>query len=191
MIYKSLDNEIARFRKSQLLRYGRKTASCNQNSMGRGLIVYCCAVLIMCLMVVDGVNAEELKYEFDIPAMEAGAALNLFAKQSDKPLLYSHDQVGDTHANEVHGIYTTQAALEILLKNTGIIASMNQSGVLTISKEKVMSKDMKKSVLGKIVTVLLAGLFAGHSANAQQDGSTSENVRILEEIIVTAQKRSE
>lgn len=50
-------------------------------------------------------------------ANEASKALGLFARQT----------------NDVFGNYTFYQGLEILLRNTGITGSINESGVLTIN----------------------------------------------------------
>lgn len=168
------------------------------------LIIYCC---IAFFVVINNVKANELKYDFRIPALQANEALILLAQQSDTSLLYSHNQVQHIQSNWVVGVYTLPQALEILLKDTGITGSINHAGVLTISEiepeitakpaiarqiqgeNMPEQKQIKQSVFKKIAGVLLAGLFGASSASAQQAETNVST--ILEEIVVTAQKREE
>ncbi|MEX2524290.1 MAG: TonB-dependent receptor [Gammaproteobacteria bacterium] len=147
-----------------------------------------------CIFSVPALTAGT-EYEFRIPATDASTGLNLFAKQSNTPLLFLNERVRDRQTNRVFGTYTIEEALELLLRDTGIMASINQNGVLTVSEavteEPNGGKEMKKGTQGifaKLATLLVAvtGLNTAPAPVAAQTGT-----KVLEEVVVTAQKREE
>lgn len=147
-----------------------------------------------CIFSVPALTAGT-EYEFRIPATDASTGLNLLAKQSNTPLLFLNERVGDRQTNRVSGTYTIEEALELLLKDTSIKASINQNGVLTVSEgvteEPNRGKEMKKGAQGiftKLATLLVAvtGLNTAPAPVAAQTGT-----KVLEEVVVTAQKREE
>ncbi len=81
-------------------------------------------------------HAQTSERSFDIPAAEASTGLSLFAKQANTPLLYLNDDVRRKQTNAVHGAHSIQEALDILLASTGIVGSINRSGVLTVTVAK-------------------------------------------------------
>jgi iron complex outermembrane receptor protein len=152
--------------------------------------------MLAILCTGTALHAAEPTFGFRIPRTDAGSGLNLFAKQSDTPLLFLNDQVRDRTTNAVQGTYTVSQALEILLRDTGIRGSFNQSGVLTLSVEepgqpdegKEMHKKEEPGIFAKLATFLLAASPAGvPGALSAQEAAP----KVLEEIVVTAQKREE
>ena len=160
----------------------------------RGILL--CRVFILACACAVTVQAADPVFDFRIPRTDAGSGLNLFAKQSDTPLLFLNDQVRDRTTNPVYGRYTVREALEILLRGTAISGSFNQSGVLTLSVSESGQKQgrgettMKheRGIFSKLAALLLAGA-SGIQAGpvAAQDRSA----KVLEEVVVTAQKREE
>ena len=148
------------------------------------------AMLCLCSAAVQAV---EPAFDFRIPRTEAGSGLNLFAKQSDTPLLFLSDQVRNRTTNSVNGTYTVREALDILLRDTGISGSLNQSGVLTVSvtepEEQERGEAMKQ---GRGIFARLVALVAAAASGAQAaPASAQDGPRVLEEVVVTAQKREE
>jgi iron complex outermembrane receptor protein len=153
--------------------------------------------------MIAAAQADQPTYEFRVPQLLANEALNLLAQQAGVPLLYPHEAVRKIVTNPVNGRYSLSEALVILFGDTGLIGKVNQSGVLTITVDRqpdaAMAKDDKregimfdkkeKSILTGFAGALFAGLFGANHAVAQDAGDVSSGV--IEEVVVTAQKRSE
>jgi len=154
-----------------------------------------CCVIFAILCVGTALHAAEPTFQFRISRADAGSGLNLFARQSDTPLLFLNDQVRDRTTNAVHGEYTAREALEILLKDTGISGSFNQKGVLTLSvtergqqnEGETMHKD-ERGFFAKLTAFLLA---ASPGVVPVAVGAQEAAPKVLDEIVVTAQKREE
>jgi outer membrane receptor protein involved in Fe transport len=161
-------------------------------------------LLVICLGGTVA-HADELPRHFDIPASKASEGLALFAEQSGIPLIYLNENVRNKRTNRVAGSYTATEALEILLSGTGIDGSLNERRVLTVTVEKsgddVESEfvaEIEKSPEGKGENVKKRSLIAGIvavlagtlAANAKGDQS-DETAAKLEDVIVTADRRSE
>ena len=152
------------------------------------------SVVFLLAGVVEKVQAKE--YLLDISRQNVEAALNELAEQTQSLLLFSYDQVYPVSSNPVKGIYSVQEALRILLKDTGLKGSLTQSGVITVSanitnKSGERSMQTKKSLLAAVI-----GFFVGSSTQGvltQENPADIDNrgKRVLEEIIVTAQKREQ
>jgi len=129
--------------------------------------------------------------------------LGLFARQSNTPVLYLNETLGWRRINAVIGKYTVRHALEILLRNTGISGVINEAGVLTVTvgafennadkTESTMQENDNHVGRGASWLGAVAAFFAvGSAAHAQDTAQVlqSESGK-LEEIVVTAQKRTE
>jgi len=159
----------------------------------------CCVVFIAICFYAAGAYAEEAIHRFEIPASNANTGLNLLAKQSNTPLLYLNDEVRNERTNDVKGSYTVHDALEILLKDTGISGSINQSGVLTIAMtepEQNEGKSMKTkpnrtktSIFAAFSAAFLSVLSPAIVSGEEAEDKTGASM-MLEEIIVTATKRA-
>lgn len=76
------------------------------------------------LLVIGGSFASESvsadPTRFEIEAQPLGSALNEFARQSDRELLFSTEAVENKKAERLAGLYEPEEALELLLANTGL-----------------------------------------------------------------------
>ena len=132
---------------------------------------------------------------FDIPKQRADLALIEFAEQSDRTLLFSFDETNDKTANRLGGQYGVVEALELLLVGSGLSISMGNEGQLSVvheaesNGETVVKKS--RSLLARIGLVL-TGALVGSTAFAQESGETGTQYKgVIEEVVVTAQKREE
>lgn len=174
-----------------------------QLGMGTAIFVGCLVISNVLFTTNALAQAGQPAYEFRVPRLAANEALNLLARQAGIPLLYPHEAVRKIVTNPVHGRYSLSDALVILFRDTGLTGRVNRSGVLTISvdgqpdatiakddkREDIMSGEKEKSVFKGLAGALLAGLFGTTVAVAQDAGDVS--TRVIEEVVVTAQKRSE
>jgi iron complex outermembrane receptor protein len=155
-------------------------------------------MLIACLALVlsaGSVRAAEQRYDINIPALRADASLKALAQQTNAQLLFPYDLVKKIQASPVSGRYTLNEALEILLRNTGLSSSTTKSGVITISAatataqqngDQGMNGTRHLSLIAAIGTVLWG---SANAARADQAEAIKDNN--LDEIVVTAEKKSE
>lgn len=127
---------------------------------------------------------------FDIPQQRADLALTQFAEQADLTMVFPDELVRGKTANRLVGGYLIEDAVDILLQGTGLTPTFQQKLVLSIAAdpasgpEGVQVNEKKKRGL----TALLAAILSGSPAVAQDVNIQSV---LLEEIIVTAQKREQ
>ncbi len=71
-------------------------------------------------------------YEFDIPAEKLTQALKDFSAASSQQIVFSDDVVGDRSAIALHGRFTSEQALDLLLKGTDLHADRSRAGVIMV-----------------------------------------------------------
>lgn len=145
----------------------------------------------MCVLFAGGVQAqEEPVYEINIPAQNVANALEQLADQTGAITLFPYDLTQALQANAVVGSYTLPAALDLLLKNTGLSGGLTEKRVISIStieatartdEEEPMEITKKRGFAG-----LLLAIFGGSTAIAQDATESSAGI---EEIVVTALKQ--
>jgi len=152
----------------------------------------CLLILVICVFVPLAVIADDMTYDFQIPASEASTGLNLFAQQSGTPLLFLNKDVRGKRTNGVTGTYTVDEALTLLLKDTGIKGTINQNGVLTISMlaseaiQQEQEMDTNQDLFAKVISIISSA-----STLLSESILTQSDTNSLEEIIVTAQRRAQ
>lgn len=122
--------------------------------------------------IAGSAQAQEEKYQFDIPAEALGQALTDFSQTSSKPVFLSEQVVRGRTTNGIHGQYTAQQALDLLLAGTDLKVVTNASGVLMVQPKNVQSASNEE-----------AAEPSPSDAPAQADS--------LESVVVTANKRAE
>src|SRR5580693_2978835 len=68
-------------------------------------------------------------YQFDIPAENLSQALKDFSAASSQQILYSDELIGNRKSPALHGTYTVDQALAILLDGTGLHVAVSKAGV--------------------------------------------------------------
>jgi outer membrane receptor protein involved in Fe transport len=142
------------------------------------------------LATADGVRT------FNIRQQPMSSALNEFARQSDRPILFSSDAVGSKHTAGVRGDLEPEAALKILLKGTGLTFRTAAHNTILIEQSKSgettdTSKSPDKEGSGIAVRLAQAPRGAPQSDSSVETDTQSEAAKPvqLEEIVVTALKR--
>jgi outer membrane receptor protein involved in Fe transport len=142
------------------------------------------------------VTSRNETYRFNIPRQQADLALTLFAEQANLTLIVPFDAVRNKTANSLLGEYPLEEAVNILLEGTGLRPTFSNHVVLNIAtadqsdanggnmKPKDKPKDKTR------VGALIASIFLTSNAVAQ-DVDEATGQRAIEEIVVTASKRSE
>jgi outer membrane receptor protein involved in Fe transport len=102
--------------------------------------------------------------EFNVPAGTLRSALDSFARQSGRQVIYRGDEVRSVKSEGVRGVHTADSALDRLLAGTGFTARKDASGAFAVVK------------VGNL------------SAAAEASAASEEDAA---EIVVTATKRPE
>lgn len=157
--------------------------------------------MLLVSVCAECVHAAEQVYELQIAASTADESLRSLARQTGHALLYRSTEVEAVRTRGLSGSYTLQQALAGLLEGTSLSGGLTEGGVIAVSRATshttnqretgAMQNDNKRSVFASISAFGLSLL--GLPVNAQETATThdvSPGVS-LEEIIVTAQKRSE
>lgn len=104
----------------------------------------------LCIALLLGVNGPTLAmadlgatHSLDIPAQDLGNALQALGTMTSEQLLFSSDAVAGKRSTEVKGTYTTDTAISILLKGSGLKAERTSSGVLLIRQHKSQDEGSK------------------------------------------------
>ncbi len=149
-----------------------------------------CAGVLGTAFLLSGadVHAETKEYDFSIPSQNVETALNQLAAQTELMLLFPYDPVFPKHSSGVSGKYSVHDALSVLLKDTGLMGDLTQSGVIIISTMKHNQSEESKM---KNRRNLLAATIAFFGSNATYGLVAADSDFILEEVIVTAQKRAQ
>lgn len=161
--------------------------------------------LLVLMSTCIALYAEGTRYQFDIPAGEAGVTLNLLAQQSRTPLLFPYDEVRHITTNAVIGDFTLDEAISLLLWNTGLQGEVDERGVLIITNgassthahrgADPVTNNKRKSWFSQILTILAGAAtvtsVSGQGAGGNNATGITERGAVIEEIVVTAQKREQ
>ena len=80
----------------------------------------------------DAAGAADRLYQFDIPAEPLGQALTDFSRASAQQIVFSEDLVEARSTPGLHGKFTSEQALSILLADTNLKVEANAAGVLMV-----------------------------------------------------------
>ena len=136
---------------------------------------------------IGGSGQSEKSYELKIEQSSLVYALLELARQTELELFYPHELAEIEGDYRIDGAYSITQALCGLLNETAYFGNLTESGVITIShqnktREEIAVKKSKKGLLAALI-----GLF---TATGGQVGNTAEEQFVIEEVVVTATKRS-
>ena len=112
-------------------------------------------------------SSQQPTYQFDIPAEPLGQALTDLSTASSQQIIMSAAVAGGRTTKGLHGRYTVQQALELLLAGTDLRVETNASGVLMVRPKNAQA------------------------ASTEGAAETSSNDQRVETVIVTAEKREQ
>jgi iron complex outermembrane recepter protein len=141
------------------------------------------------MLVAPGLPAE--RTFFDVAAASADRSLVDFARQAHLSVLFPTGGVSQIRTNEVRGEYDVEQALQLLLRDTGLTAGVTDAGSLIVrfsNNEGVtgVTNNKHRNWVVALFATLLGGT-AVQSAHAQ----AVEAAATLDEVVITAQKRTE
>ena len=131
--------------------------------------------------------------QFQISQLDAGNALNEFAKQARVQMLFDYEIAQNIRTNEVIGEYQVWEALQLLVLDTGLEAvQVDNSRYSVVSAVKNTEEIEKKVNTSKTKATLFAGIAAFfRSAMGPSTVIAQEQAVQLEEVVVTGRKREE
>ncbi len=141
----------------------------------------------------------DILFDLNIPVQPLPDSLTQLSNQTETPILFPYDLVQNRVSNAVTGRYTVKQAIGIMLVDTGLVGGLSDKGVLmildleTAEQRITRAENMqnKNNILASILGFIV-GTTATQSALAQPDEQKSSiKKNVIEEVMVTAQKRSE
>jgi iron complex outermembrane recepter protein len=151
-------------------------------------------------ILVTSTLAQSRSYHFDISNQSLSQALRNYGQISGQEIIFTEDVVAGVNTTSLKGDYTAQAALDILLRGTGLIAERSPAGALMIRRPRGTSTASsaplsldRTAYAGIALHIAQSGAETPDPATAQSSSQTSSgtDANALEEVVVTAQKRSE
>jgi outer membrane receptor protein involved in Fe transport len=158
---------------------GCKTTRADLKSGGKRAGVYA-AIAIVAACTSAPAFAQYRQYrQFDVPSGDAGKSIPEFARQAQIQVVAPGDQLHGVITPPIKGPYDVFAALDLMLKGTGLVVSHSADGIVTISlpgqkknEEREMSPSLKRSTS---VLALLLSFLGGSAASAQTTVVPSDN----------------
>ena len=134
---------------------------------------------------------------FDIGAQDIPAALLQFGEQAELTVMVHHNVDGDTPG--LKGEYLTDVALQQLLAGTGLEYRIKGEAIIVTRLVAELTPEPQKTrqpLLRRLGGAIAAAMFAVSGAGAiaadqETDEADDEEEFVIEEIIVTAEKRDE
>ncbi|RLQ21113.1 TonB-dependent receptor [Seongchinamella sediminis] len=171
---------------------GKPQRGCRAAMLVAGPGFLLCA-LTVALLGMGNAWGSEREVSFEIPPCSAHKALNLFAMQADIQILYPFDLVEGLELKGLTGRHTVARGLELLVAGTCLEVDATEDGHLMLKKNGntrgILFMREKKCNRTGVFTALLASLSA-FVANAEEAPS-QQRATVLEEVLVTAQKREQ
>jgi outer membrane receptor protein involved in Fe transport len=97
---------------------------------------WCLAALAAFTLAVSTFAADAPKKSFNLPADDAAKTLKAFSEQSGEQIVYPVEQVRGVMTNAVSGELTARAALDQMLKDTGLVAVQDEkTGALAVKRD--------------------------------------------------------
>jgi outer membrane receptor protein involved in Fe transport len=137
------------------------------------IVVAAVAALVVPIMAAGATPSAQTQRNFQIAAQPLSRALLEFSRQADLIVTAPAELVGDKRAPEVRGQLTPSAALSQLLRGSGLEASFTAAGAVTIDRARRVVRQRARA------TSMVAS------------ASESNAAVLIEEVLVTAQKRTE
>ncbi|MGH3428922.1 MAG: TonB-dependent receptor plug domain-containing protein, partial [Mycobacteriales bacterium] len=148
------------------------------------LIAACLAVSAASWAADPAPNAQAL--QFDIKPQPLASALNDFAVQSHQQILFTPEITKGKTTGGARGALTPDAALKQLLAGTGLSATISAGGDMIL----VSQADGKGASATRDPQVAPNGA-ANLQSQSNRSTSAPAPIPVLEEVVVTAQKRAE
>lgn len=128
-------------------------------------------VMLVLMSARAAAQSPSRSFQFDIPSQPLGQALREYGQTAGQALIFTKNLVDGITSRPLRGEFTAEAALGLLLKDTGLAIERSPSGAIMIRQNVASQRPAD----------------ATHAANVDKPAADSE----LYEVLVTAQKRTE
>jgi iron complex outermembrane receptor protein len=176
-------------------------------SIIRGFRYFNSAAAIFLMLALGSTAANASPKPFSIESEDAPRSLLEFGQQSALQILFASEKVKGIVTNAVHGNYEPIDALHLLLKGTPLVVSEKSDGVLVVepqvkARNTQLNADPESINGDRSPTRLVQSATTSAQSQSGSDGPQNTNIPSssvssgyekpkLDEIIVTAQKRTE
>ena len=163
-----------------------------------------CCVLLVLVCLASGAAAATLdldaRLEFNIPPQQLATALVEFSRQANAPVVSSTQQIDGLHSPGVSGSASLRDALRALLAETNLSYRVTDSGAIAVAAFAgntagldAGKKEGKNGSSGgfRVAQVAQGAAPRGAVSATAQPGAAAGEKPGIEEIVVTAQKRTE
>jgi outer membrane receptor protein involved in Fe transport len=152
------------------------------NSMRSNTLAQAIAVALGLATITPGVAQTA---SFDVPEQDAISAISEFAHQANLQIVAPADQVRGIKTHSVHGSIDVRVALKRLLEGTGIIIASDDGHIISLRR-----LDVTDARGGSPTRESRTNVGVSPAADPTESDTPTES-GTLEEVIVTAQKRTE
>ena len=136
-------------------------------------------------------NPLDKMVEFSVSAQRTDKALIEFAEQADITLIFPFEDASNVMAKALVGNYKVIDGLTAMLAGTSLAMSIDDGLVSVNLVNKDRERMIKKSFFKRMISAITMGFLAvGASAETAAQNSDTGSVLELEEVLVTALKRS-
>ena len=159
----------------------------------RNIPKQCVWLMAISILISSAHVVADSTLHFNIPRQNADEALLQFGTQADISVVYDHNLIKDLRTNQLHGEFTLEQGIRILLKDSGLKAEFKSSSHLVVTRNYwgIDQMNSKKNLLAATVAFFM-GSGAVNSVVAQDDVNAKPKGNYsIEEIVVTATKRAQ
>jgi iron complex outermembrane recepter protein len=134
---------------------------------------------IMALAAAAPAIAQEQARAFDIPAGDLGPALNAYARQADRQILFTSRDVAGRRTAGLRGRHEPQAALDRLLAGSGLAIVSRQNGVLTLGVGGFQSESQAATEVAEVIVTAKTGTQAVRTISGSVTAITGAQLETL------------
>jgi len=163
------------------------TSVCAENVTKKGEKVFLVLISLFSISSANSGSSEPV-YEFKIPSQSLEMALLQYSNKVNIQILFNTEDVEGINAKGIKGTYSKKGAIQKILDGTGLVFKFTSLNTLIVRSDKknIVNKKSLAALFG-----LAMGISSASQAFADDTDYSKQNMRTLEEVIVTAQKRQE
>ena len=150
--------------------------------------------LAFCILLASSAShsGSAERYQLNVESQTLEQALRSLANASGRQLLFPYDQMEALKSISISGRYTLEEALGIILKDTSLSGELTTEGVILVTPiQKKSDRGSEMNSKKKILAATIGLFMGGAGVQAQEVSSGEELDWLLEEVVVTANKRGE
>ena len=143
-------------------------------------------------------HKHQKQYLVRVPSMNAVEAFRQLSEQTSTEFLFPYDLAESRTTQAVVGRHTVLDALDIMLRDTGLASGLSEKGAITIFlsdsafdslEGRRNMNSQRKILLASTIAFFVGAVLCG--GVAQEDVVSEELDWLLEEVVVTANKREQ